>query len=225
MAIISVTSSKGGAGKTTIAQTLLGTVAQGGHKVAAIDTDLNQTLRNWVSVFAHYPITAHAEHDETKIVPLAGELEDQHDLVVIDTAGSAVQATVFAIGCSDLVIVPVQCSSSDVVEAIKTIKLIESAAQMTKRDIPARVLLTDYQPHTNVGDHTVSETRKYKLPLFKTRLHRLVAFKEMTFTGVVPNKGTAGAQLRLLLEEIAALGVLPFLARGRKKRTPMLIAS
>ena len=42
---------------------------------------------------------------------------------MIDTAGAATQATVFAIGCADLVLVPCQTSSADIVEAIKTMKI------------------------------------------------------------------------------------------------------
>ena len=121
VSVIAVASSKGGAGKTTVAEVLLGALAERGATVAAIDADFNQTLSKWVQTFSSYPITATVEIDETKIVPLAGELADRHDVVVIDTAGAATQATVFAIGCADLVIVPVQLSSSDVVEAIKTV--------------------------------------------------------------------------------------------------------
>jgi chromosome partitioning protein len=40
MTIITMATSKGGAGKTTIAQLLLGAVADRGHRVAAIDADL-----------------------------------------------------------------------------------------------------------------------------------------------------------------------------------------
>ena len=97
--------------------------------------------------------------DETKLVPTAGLLEEEHDLVVIDTAGTRTQATVFAIGCADLVLIPIQVSSSDVIEAIKTVRLVESASQMTKRTIPARVVFTDFQPNTNVTEHTESEVK------------------------------------------------------------------
>ena len=133
MSIITVATSKGGAGKTTIAAAILGALAEREYHVAALDADLNRTLCNWIEVFARYPITAKAELDETRIVSLAGELEETHDLVVIDTAGASMQATVFAIGCADLVLVPIQLSSSDVVEAIKTVKLVESASGNPKR--------------------------------------------------------------------------------------------
>ena len=201
--------SKGGAGKTTVAQALLGTLARHGHRVAAIDADFNHTLSSWVSTFAAYPIDARAELDETRIVPLAAELEEKHDLVVIDTAGAATQATVFAIGTADLV--PIQLSSSDIVEAIKTVKLVKSASGMTRRNISARVIFTDYQPNTNIATHTEAEVRRYELPALDTKLNRLVAFKEMTFTGEVPHGGAAGVQVNMLLKEIKALGALPFL--------------
>jgi chromosome partitioning protein len=211
MSIITMATSKGGAGKTTVAQALLGTVARHGHRVAAIDADFNHTLSRWVSTFATYPIDARAELDETRIVPLAAELEEKHDLVVIDTAGAATQATVFAIGTADLVLVPIQLSSSDIVEAIKTVRLVKSASEMTRRNIPARVIFTDYQPNTNIATHTEEEVRRYELLALDTKLNRLVAFKEMTFTGEVPHGGTAGVQVNMLLKELKALGALPFL--------------
>lgn len=210
MTTITMATSKGGAGKTTIAELLIGTLADRGHRVAAIDADLNRTLANWVEVFTSHPITVRAETDETEIVPLATTLEGSHDLVVIDTAGAAARATVFAIGCSDLVLVPVQLSSSDVVEAIKTVKLVKSASEMTKREIPARIVFTDYQPNTKIALHTEAEVAKYGMLALTTKLTRLVAFKEMTFTGEMPVAGAASVIVDELLHELKTLGALPF---------------
>ena len=209
MSIITVATSKGGAGKTTVAQVLLGALADRGYQVAAIDADFNRTLANWCETFSEYPINCHAELDETKIVPTAGELDEEHDVVVIDTAGAATQTTVFAIGCADVVLVPIQASSADVIEAIKTTRLIESAAKMVRRKIPAIVVFTDYQPNTNVSTHTEREVEKYGLTMLHTKLNRLVAFKEMTFTGTVPAAGKAGELVGLFLAEIQKLGGIP----------------
>lgn len=211
MSVITCANSKGGSGKTTVAQILIGGMHAMGHQVSGIDVDLNQTLANWVDSIAALPITVKREVDETKIVPTAIELEEASDLVVIDTAGAAAQAAVFAIGCADLVIIPVQPSSSDLVEAIKTVQLVKSAAQMTKRDIPHRVLLTDFQPNTNIADHVIGEVARYGLPVMETRLNRLVAFKEMTFTGKVPRTAAAGEQVAALFEELKTIGALPFI--------------
>jgi chromosome partitioning protein len=158
---------------------------------------------------ARSPITIRHELDETKIVPLAAELHDAHDVVVIDTAGAASQATIFAIGCADLVLVPVAPSAADIVEAIKTVNLIRSAPQMMRREVVARVVLTGVQPGTNIAEHVEKEVAKAGLPVLRTRLHRLVAFQEMSFTGLPPTSGHAGVQCSNFLDELEALGGLP----------------
>lgn len=212
MSVITIATSKGGAGKTTLAQLLLGALAGKGLRVAAVDADYNHSLADWVRTFGRYPITVEAELNETLIIPLAERLREDHDLVVIDTAGAAMQATVFAIGCADLVLIPCQLSSADVVEAAKTRHLVRSAAAMTRQEIPARVVLTDFQAKTVVAGHVERELAACGLEVLGARLHRLVAFKEMTFTGEVPMEGPAAAQVEALLAEIAGLGALPALA-------------
>jgi len=209
VSIITIATSKGGAGKTTLARLILGRMAASGLKAAAVDADFNHTLTDWVSTASKHPITIRHELDETKIVPLVGELHETHDVVVIDTAGAATQATIFAIGCADIVLVPVQTSSADIVEAIKTFNLIKSASAMLKRDVLARVVLSAVQPGTNIAEHIERELGKAKLPVMRAKLHRLVAFQEMSFTGIVPSMGMAGQQCAALLDEIATLGALP----------------
>ena len=217
MSIVTVASGKGGCGKTTIAELVLGACADEGHSVGAIDTDINQTLAKWCSDIASYPITAAAEADETKIIALAGELEESHDLVVIDTAGASAQATVFAIGCADLVVIPVQLSSADLIEAVRMRDLVKSAGNLSRRSIDHRLLLTDYQRHTNIATLVERVIDENALPTMRTKLHRLVAFKEMTFTGDVPRTGRAGECVRQLVNEMTALGAMPFRERQRAR--------
>ncbi len=76
MSIITIATTKGGAGKTTLARLILGRSALSGQKAAAIDADFNHTLTDWVSTGAKSPITVRHELDETKIVPLVAELHD-----------------------------------------------------------------------------------------------------------------------------------------------------
>jgi chromosome partitioning protein len=209
VSIITIATTKGGAGKTTLARLILARAAIAGFKVAAVDSDFNHTLTDWVNAVVKLPMTVRHELDETKIVPLVSELHETHDVVVIDTAGAASQATIFAIGCADLILVPVAPSSSDIVEAIKTVKLIRSAAQMLRRELPTKVVLTAVQPGTNIAEHVEKEIAKADLPVFPTRLHRLVAFQEMSFTGIPPTSGLAGIQATNFLDELEALGALP----------------
>ena len=209
MSIITVATTKGGAGKTTLARLILGRTAQMGLKPAAIDADFNRTLTDWATAFAKPPLTVRHELDETKIVQLVSELHEAHDLIVIDTAGAASQSTIFAIGCADLVLVPIAQSSADVIEGIKTVNLVKSASQMMGKEIPRRVVLTAVQPGTNVADHIEQEIASAGLPVLRTRLHRLVAFQEMSFTGLAPASGLAGVQCSRFLDDLEALGALP----------------
>lgn len=75
MSIITVATSKGGAGKTTLAQIITGAASRNGHQVAAIEADLNHSLSNWISGLAEYPIHIETELNEANNVPLASKLE------------------------------------------------------------------------------------------------------------------------------------------------------
>ena len=88
MSIITIATSKGGAGKTTLAQVLLGTLTGEGRGVSAIDADYNQSLAKWIKTFAMSSIIVRSVIDEGKMIPTTQELEANHELVVIDTAGT-----------------------------------------------------------------------------------------------------------------------------------------
>lgn len=216
MSIITLATTKGGAGKTTLAQIIVGTACDLGYSVAAIDGDVNGTLSDWLARSDGLDVECRRVSDQSEIVPAAHALRDRNDLVVIDTAGAPSQATLFAIGCSDLVLIPVQLSRGDVAEAAKTYNVVQSAGEMVERKIPARIVFTDYAPKTNIARHVRKQVKKSGLPTMRTRLHHLVAFKELTFSSKVLKKGTAAAQGQLLVDEIIEMGCLS-LGREMKK--------
>jgi len=209
MSIITLATTKGGAGKTTLARLILAALAPTGIRLAALDADENRTLADWVTNIARKPITVVHETDAAEIVPAARKLHAAHDLVVIDTAGAHTDAMILAMGMSHLVLVPLQPSLGDVVEAIKTCKLIASAGQLANREIPARVLLNATLQTTNIAERVEADAVRAGLPLLQTRLSRLVAFQELSYSGLAPTAGTAGLQAAALIAEIAAFGVLP----------------
>jgi len=216
MSIITMATTKGGAGKTTVAQMIIGAVHNLGYSIGVVDTDENQTLSNWLDSNTNMAIDYKVVLEESKVVEVAQKMSRKHDLVIIDTPGAQSQASVFAIGCADLVIVPLQLSKADVVQAQKTYELVASTAHMTSRTIPAQLLFTDYTPKTKIAKKVRQQVKELGLPTFNTRFHHLVAYKELTFSGKIPRKGTAGAQGQLLVQEIADLGLMPFLQEFRR---------
>ena len=80
---------------------------------------------------------------------------------------------------------------------------------MMRREVVSRVVLTAVQPGTNIAEHIEKEVARAGLPVLSTRLHRLVAFQEMSFTGIPPTSGHAGVQCSNFLDDLEALGGLP----------------
>lgn len=216
MSIITMATTKGGAGKTTVAQMIIGAVHNLGYSIGVVDTDENQTLSNWLSDNNNMAIEYRLVLDESKVAETAQKLSRKHDLVIIDTPGAQSQATIFAMGCADLVLIPLQLSKADVVQAQKTFDLVRSTANMTNRTIPSQLIFTDYTPKTKIAKKVRQKVKETGLPTLDTRLHHLVAYKELTFTGKVPKKGTAGAQGQLLVQELRDRGFLPFMQEFRR---------
>ena len=178
--------------------------------------DENQTLSRWLNHKTRMAIEARVVLDESKVVGEVQKLQRKYDCVIVDTPGGYSQSTIFAMGCSDLVLIPLQLSHADVVEADKTYRLVKSTSRMTDRKIRARLVYTDYVPKTKIAKKVRRAVEDLSLPAMKTRLHHLVAYKDLTFSGKVPKKGTAGAQGQLLVQEIHDLGCLPFLQEYRR---------
>ena len=211
MSTITLATTKGGAGKTTTAQMIIGAIHRLGYTIGVIDCDENKTLSRWLNNTSKMAIETSVVLDESMVVKEIQKFQRKYDCVIVDTPAGYHQSTIFAMGCSDLVLIPLQLSYGDVTEADKTYRLVKSTGRMAGRKIRARLIYTDYVPKTKIAKKVRKAVDDLCLPALKTRLHHLVAFKDLTFTGDVPKKGTAGAQGQLLVQELHELGALPFM--------------
>src|SRR4029077_20675513 len=145
--IVSLASTKGGVGKTTLAYVLATEVARRlAHaasadrpaprslasgspptefsaatwrgRVTCIDADPNRTLAQVLQLTKDHRITC-VESDSDRLLADLRHAQAESDLVVIDLEWTANQAMLYAAGKSDLVLVPAQRSRFDVVEAVK----------------------------------------------------------------------------------------------------------
>jgi chromosome partitioning protein len=195
---------------------IIGAIHRLGYSIGVIDTDENQTLSRWLTNLSSMAIEARPVLDEAQVVSEIQNMKRKHDCVIVDTPAGYSQSTVFAMGCSDLVLIPLQLSHADVAEAEKTYRLVKSTSRMLDRKIKARLVYTNYVPKTRIAKKVRKSVDDLSLPTMKTRLHHLVAYKDLTFTGKIPKKGAAAAQGQLLVQEICEMDLLPFMREYKR---------
>ena len=213
MPVLTIASSKGGPGKTTICQVLAASLASS-YRLAVLDADPTQALSRWArTAYEGTPFEVVAEPDETRLAHLIGSKADTMDLVLVDTAGFGNRAATVAMTSADAILIPTLSGEADVTEAEKTIRLVEGLARAARRDIPARVILNRVR-RTSLARHADAELKAAKLPRLHASLSDLVAYGELSYSGRLPSSGTAGAEIAALLAELHDMEWLPALRNG-----------
>jgi len=181
MPVISFISPKGGVGKTTAA-TLMATQLARKTQVIVIDADPNRPILAW-SQLAGCPanIRIVSDANQENILDKIEEAAAEAPFVVVDCEGTASLTVAYAIGASDLVVVPTQGSQLDAKQAAKALSLIKNTERQSRRPIPHAVLLTRTNPI--IKPRTLSaiheQLRTHGIRLFDTQLHEREAFKAM----------------------------------------------
>jgi chromosome partitioning protein len=143
MPVISLVSSKGGAGKTTSAAVLAGELVASGRSVIMIDADPNRPLVAWAAL-RPLPdgLSVIADESADTIIDTIEEARPQANFVIVDLEGTATDRVGFAIARSDLVLIPLQPSVLDANEAVKAIKLVRQMSRVANREIPYRLFFS-----------------------------------------------------------------------------------
>ena len=213
MTVLTIASSKGGPGKTTLCQVLAGSLA-GGCNLVVLDADPTQALSRWAkSTYEGPTFETVAEPDETLLAHLIGLKADSADLVLVDTAGFGNRAATVAMTSADAVLVPTLAGEADITEAEKTTRLVDGLARAARREIPARIVFNRVR-RTSLARHAEAEAERAKLPRLAASLSDLVAYGEMSYSGRVPTSAPAAAEVAALLAELRALGWVPTYARN-----------
>jgi chromosome partitioning protein len=207
MTIITIASSKGGPGKTTLTQLIVGTLAAEGIIVAALDADPTGGLSRWASRLYEGPaFTCHHEAEDARLAHLIHRVAQEAEVVVVDTAGFGNRSATVAMTAADGVLIPMVPGEGDVTEAARTVELVAGVASAARRDIPSRVVFNRVRPSTALSKHAATEA--VSLPKLNASLSDLVAYDEMGFSGRMPT-GKAGTEVAALIAELRGLGWLP----------------
>jgi chromosome partitioning protein len=206
--IIVVASSKGGCSKTTTVTALSVNLAAHRYRVAVCDADPNQAFARWHKTAEAPAMTVTTEIDHNTIVGHLLGLAQTHDVVLCDTGGWSNQTQVFAMGAADLVLIPVMPDRNSVVEARRTAQQVKSVAEIARRPIPYRVLLTRWNKRGLSERATLEDLEASNLPRLQQTIGDLTAFQKSTFSGVMPHTGFIGNMVSKVIDELKGLDAL-----------------
>lgn len=142
---LSVVSSKGGAGKTTVAILLAGEYALRGNSVLLIDADNRQNLSEWWKLSQdkdNVPANIDLVAASTQRSVEQALSKADHDVVIMDSPGvdSVIANTI--IGNSDIVISPVQANQDEIRSVGQAAENTADIAEERGRAIPHGVVVT-----------------------------------------------------------------------------------
>lgn len=215
--ILTVASGKGGVSKTSTVMILSVNLVAKGYKAAVIDADRNQSFASWYTqAYEGSPFTCRSEVDHIKVVDLAGELAEHHDVVLVDTAGFESLTAASAIGMADFVVIPCMPDRGSVREAMRTSQQVASLSKAARRDIPYSLLLTRWKPRGLSERAALDSLQQEGLTILTQTLGDLSDFTKLSFSGQVPTSGRVGEQAASLIDELVGKGAIPAMQKGRK---------
>jgi chromosome partitioning protein len=208
--ILACAQSKGGSGKTTLVSCLAAALAASGYRVCVVDSDRNQTFASWhANAYEGPSLTCCSEIDHIKVVDLAGEMAESHDVVLVDTAGFENLTAASAIGMADYVLIPCMPDRGSVRETLRTAQQVASLAKAARRPIPHNVVLTRWKPRGLSERAALDSLQEAGLPLLEAALSDTAEYTKLSFSGAVPTSGKVREQTDRLIGELRGKGAIP----------------
>lgn len=165
MKTILVASSKGGAGKSTIATNLAAAFALDGKRTVLVDGDPQGSSTRWAERRAELesavlPIDGTRKRDWRAAVP------DDADRVVIDgAAGSMAPELESFLELADAVVVPVLPSAMDIDATVGFLNTLAKVPRVHKRKLPVGLVVNRSKPWTNASQQAVEMLGTWPYPV------------------------------------------------------------
>jgi len=165
MKTILVASSKGGAGKTTVATNLAACFALDGKRTVLVDADPQHSSTRWAERRAEL---------EAAVLPLDATgkrawrawLPDDAERVVIDgRAGAMADDLSNFIEHADAIVVPVLPSALDIEATVGFLNSLSKVSRVHKRKLPVGLVLNRTKPWTNASQQALEMLQTWPYPV------------------------------------------------------------
>jgi chromosome partitioning protein len=207
--IISVTSLKGGVGKSTIATNLSVCFAHMGYKVAIVDTDVNASSVHWSGIrdeelpsIAVFGIT-----DASALRKTIKTINNDYDIIIIDGTPSLSKLVSTIIILGDVVLIPLKPSGFDIWAIEKFLEKYEQA-KVLREDIKGFFILNEFSGNTIFDNQSKGALEELDIPALKTTIKTRVAYKEAIIQGLGVYEyrdKKAKEEMTLLVNEVLGL--------------------
>lgn len=225
--LITIFNQKGGCGKTTIAMSLAGAMAQRGYAALVVDMDPQGTATRWASAAPdERPFPASV----MSLAPMEGKMHrevknhmETHDVILIDCPPAMSSAApTSAMLVSDLALIPVVPSPADIWAAEAAKKLAETA-QLVNDGLTTRVVANMVQRTTSLARDLLELLEEDKtFPPLRSSLGLRAAFREAQILGstvhLVPRAKAAVDEVEAMTDEVLALLRLPMTKKPKARR-------
>lgn len=211
VAIISIVSSKGGVGKTTLTSALAVAASKDGKRVALVDLDPQGSLASWHARRKDNGLTLISDAD--KASDAVEGLDGKFDYIFIDTPPAFLATIEDAIEACDAAIIPLRPSALDIVASEDAVIMAREANK------PHLCVLSDAEPRWKTTSSAGDYLKAAKVPVAKeTVTHRAAYLGAMTSgkTGPEIDKtGAAGVEIAALWKEVKGLLAASKKGKGR----------
>ena len=209
LGVIVLATSKGGAGKSTLARSLAAHWHLVGHKPALVDADPQRTLANRHDPGGRLGGVPLVAEPEERVAEVIDEMRRKHAPVIVDTAGFRNRTTICALVAGDLAVIPLKPAAEDVDAALATYDLIQEingTPERAGRPLPMVMVLTMGMTGTVIARHVRRQLESEGLPLLKAEMVNRVAYPETGVDGLSPcivePEGAAARDIAAIAHEI-----------------------
>lgn len=165
MKTILVASSKGGAGKTTLATNLAACFALDGKRTVLVDADPQHSSTRWAERRSELE-TAVLPVDATGKRAWRAWLPDDAERVVIDgRAGAMADDLDNFIEHADAIVVPVLPSALDIEATVGFLNSLSKVGRVHKRKLPVGLVLNRTRPWTNASQQALEMLKTWPYPV------------------------------------------------------------